>query len=105
MDFILSLITNQIFQYGAGSIGVVVVGWVLKRIPNDSIQKKVGRAFEKIGVICTLGLSKWKFSAPIWNKVVEPWVIDFLENTVSAAVQGFIRGLRSDNVQQIAQTP
>jgi hypothetical protein len=44
----------------------------------------------------TLGLSKWKFSKNIWNKTVEPYFIDLLDNFVGSAVRGFIKGLRVD---------
>ena len=32
-----------------------------------------------------------------WNKVVEPWVIDFIDNIFVTGIQRFIDGLRSDN--------
>ena len=44
----------------------------------------------------TLGLAQWKFTKGIWNKTVEPYFIDLIDNTVGAAVKGFIKGLRSD---------
>ena len=45
----------------------------------------------------TLGLGKWKLTKGIWNKTIEPWFIDLLDNIVASAVNGFIAGLRSDN--------
>ena len=44
----------------------------------------------------TLGLGKWKFTKNIWNATIEPYFIDLVDNTVGAAVKGFIKGLRSD---------
>ena len=44
----------------------------------------------------TLGLAKWKFSAKIWNQTIEPYFVDLLNNTVKAALDGFIDGLKSD---------
>ena len=48
------------------------------------------------GVACTLGLSKYKWTKKLWNKTVEPYFIDLIDNTAGAAVEGFIEGLRSD---------
>ncbi len=76
---------------------VLAIAWVFKAIPNDKIYNFVKALFTKLGTVCTLGLAKWKWSAPLWNKYVEPWVIDFIENTVGAALSGFIAGLRVDN--------
>ena len=50
-----------------------------------------------LGVVCTLGLTKWKITKNFWNKVVEPWVIDFIDNVFVTGIQRFIDGLRSDN--------
>ena len=44
----------------------------------------------------TLGLSQWKFTKGIWNKTVEPFFIDLVDNFVGGALRGFIKGLRSD---------
>ncbi len=44
----------------------------------------------------TLGLSSWSATKGIWNKVIEPWFIDVVDNTVGACIRGFIKGLRSD---------
>ena len=48
------------------------------------------------GVACTLGLSKWTATKNVWNKVVEPWVIDLLDNVIVTGLKKFISGLRSD---------
>ena len=53
--------------------------------------------FYGLGVAVTLGLSKWKFTAGFWNKVIEPWFIDFIDNIFGEAIKKFIEGLRSDN--------
>jgi len=78
-------------------LAILVVAWIFKAIPNQKIYDFVFALFQKFGTIATLGLSKYKFTAPLWNKYVEPWVIDFIDNTIGAAVKGFITGLRSDN--------
>ena len=48
------------------------------------------------GTAMTLGLSKFKWTKSLWNSTVEPYFIDLIDNTVGAAVQGFINGLKSD---------
>ncbi len=78
-------------------IGIVVIGYVLKRIPNDKIQKIIGNAAYAFGVSLTLGLSKFKWSAPFWNKIIEPYFIDLLDNVFGTFIKDFIKGLRSDN--------
>ena len=77
-------------------LAVLVIAWVFKAIPNAKIYGFFEALFSKLGTVCTLGLSKFKFTAPLWNKYIEPWVIDFITNTIGAAVNGFIAGLRSD---------
>ncbi len=76
---------------------VVILAWVFKAIPNDKIYGFVTAVFNKLGIACTLGLTRYKFTAPLWNKYIEPWIIDFIDNTVGAAVAGLIAGMRSDN--------
>ena len=44
----------------------------------------------------TLGLSKFRFTKDLWNKTIEPYFIDLVDNTVGTAVKSFIKGLRSD---------
>ena len=44
----------------------------------------------------TLGLAKWKVTRGVWNKTIEPWLIDLVDNVAGGAVRGFIKGLRSD---------
>ena len=97
MEFITTIIASQIFQYAAGSIGAIILAWIFKKIPNDTIKRSVGLFAYNLGVVCTLGLSKWKFTKRFWNKIIEPWVIDFIDNVAGEFVREFIRGLRSDN--------
>lgn len=44
----------------------------------------------------TLGLSSWSATKGMWNKTIEPWFVDLVDNTAGACVRGFIKGLRSD---------
>ena len=45
----------------------------------------------------TAGLTKWKFTRKIWNKTIEPYFIDLVDNIFGSAIRGLIKGLRSDN--------
>ena len=91
MDFI----TNNIGIFAGG--GSAIALFVLKRIPNEKIQSFVFNVFYRLGVVLTLGLSKWKFTRQIWNLTIEPYFIDLVENTFGSALKGIIKGLRSDN--------
>jgi len=51
-----------------------------------------------LGVGVTLGMAKWKFTKPIWNKVVEPYFIDLIDNVIITGLSKFVEGMRSDNV-------
>ena len=88
---------GKISAYVGGSILAFIVTWILKEIPNQDIKDFVTRWAKRAGIFVTLGLSKWKWTAPFWNKTIEPWLIDLIENVVHSAVRGFILGLRSDN--------
>lgn len=88
------LITPQ----GAGiGLGVLVLGYVLKRIDNKWVYKPIYGVCYGAGVACTLGLSKWKWTKGAWNKTIEPFVIDLLDNILSAIRNGVTDGLHSDN--------
>lgn len=95
---IISVVTN-IFTGGNLLVGVIgaVALYLLKRIKNETIKGAVKKLFYGFGVFVTLGLSKWKWTASIWNKTIEPYFIDLVDNVVGGAVDGFIEGLRSDN--------
>ena len=91
MEFITQ---NLSLLMGGGAAGAVV--WALKLIPNDDIKEWVGTAFYWMGSARTLGLSKFRFTKDLWNKTIEPYFIDLVDNTVGTAVKSFIKGLRSD---------
>jgi len=93
-DFILSLITGKTL---AVSVAIPAFLYLMKRIPNEMIKKYIGSMFYGIGVACTLGMSKWIYTAKIWNKTIEVYFIDLLDNTIGIALAKFIEGLRSDN--------
>jgi len=75
----------------------VILLYVMKAVPNDKIYTKVKWLFRKFGIGCTLGLNRYPWTAPFWERYVEPWAIDLIKNTVGAAVDGYIEGLRTNN--------
>ena len=92
---VLSFLTSNMgLITGGGTAGLVL--WVLKKVPNEHICSVVETAFETIGKAMTLGLAKWKVTRGVWNKTIEPWLIDLVDNVAGGAVRGFIKGLRSD---------
>ena len=80
---------------GLGSGGAVL--FVLKKIPNEKICSVVEGLFCKMGTVMTAGLTKWKPTRKIWNKTIEPYFVDLIDNIFGSAVKGLIKGLRSDN--------
>ena len=91
MDFF----TNNVTLFAGGGASAIAL-WLLKRIPNKDIYSWVETGSYWAGAAMTLGLGKWKFTKKVWNKTIEPYFIDLLDNTAGAAVKGFIKGLRSD---------
>ena len=92
MDFL----TNNLGLFAGGGASAIAL-WVLKRIPNEDIYDWVEAGARCLGTAVTLGLSKWKFTRNTWASVIEPWAIDLINNTCGAFVNGFIKGLRSDD--------
>jgi len=97
MGWLVAKLGVSTIQYAAGGIGAVVVAWVLKKVPNKRIKAQVGMMMYGMGVTCTLGMGKWKYTKRFWNKTVEPYFVDLLDNVVAHGLAEFIRGLRSDN--------
>ena len=97
LEFLVTKVTGKAVAIAGGGIAVVVSTWVLKKIPNNTIKAKVGRLMYGLGVTVTLGMAKWKFTKPIWNKVVEPYCIDLVDNVLVTGLAKFIEGMRSDN--------
>ena len=97
MEWLVAKLGMSTIQYAAGGIGAVVVAWVLKKVPNKRIKAQVGMMMYGMGVTCTLGMGKWKYTKRFWNKTVEPYFVDLLDNVVAHGLAEFIRGLRSDN--------
>lgn len=97
MEWLAAKMGVSAINYATGGLVAVVVAYVLKKIPNASLKAKFGRFMYGLGVACTLGLAKWKFTKKLWNKTIEPWVVDAIDNIVSNGISEFVRGLRSDN--------
>ena len=91
----MEFITQNLGMWIGGGASAVAL-WVLKRIPNDDLYSWVETGAYWAGSVITLGLGKWKLTKGLWNKTVEPYFIDLVDNTAGAAVKGFIKGLRSD---------
>ena len=92
MDFLTS---NMGLLGGGGATAIIL--WILKKVPNEKLYDFVENVFEKIGICCTLGITRISVTKKYWNSTIEPWVIDLLDNTCAAAINGFIKGLKSDN--------
>ena len=96
MENILGILSdNSGLFLGGGVAGIVA--WVLKKIPNEQISNIIETFFYGLGKTMTLGLSKWSVSKKYWNKIIEPWFVDVVDNFFGSAVRGFIKGLQIDN--------
>ena len=87
----------KIATYVGGSVAAFLVAWFLKRMPNEQIYTFVEEKAHTLGKWMTLTASK---KSKLWNATIESWVIDLLNNTVMAFMNGLIRGLKSDNPNQ-----
>ena len=73
----ISLLTAKLgssaLAYGATGVSGLVVAWILKKIPNETIKAKFGLFMYGLGVTCSLGLSKFKLRGS--GQTINPWVI------------------------------
>lgn len=84
--------------WAVGGVGTWVIAWVLKRIPNKAIKARLGSLFFGFGVVVSAFFGgKWQYTKPFWEKLIEPFVIDAIDNFVVNSAVEFIRGMRSDN--------
>ena len=97
LEMIAAKLTGKAVAVAGGGVAVLASTWILKRIPNDVIKAKVGLMMYGLGVTLTLGMAKWKFTKPIWNKVIEPYFIDVVDNVLVTGMSKFVEGMRSDN--------
>ena len=92
MDFLLNYVG---LMAGISSAGVVL--WMLKKVPNDKISLAVEGACFRLGKIVTIFMgSKKSPVGKFWNKTIEPWFIDLLDNILVAGFKGLVKGLRID---------
>ena len=97
MEWIVAKLGVSAVQWCIGGIAGLGVAWALNRIPNRVLKAKFGALMYGLGVTSTLGLGKWKITKRFWNKTIEPWIIDAIDNIVGHGIKEYIRGLRSDN--------
>ena len=93
-ETILGLLTGKTLIIAAI---VAAVGFVLKEIDNDIIQKPVEGFGFKLGRIISVFMMSLPIVKNIWNKVIEPYVIDLLDNICTYFPRGLFKGMRSDN--------
>ena len=82
---------------GLGLSGSGIALFILKKIPNEKICAFMEGSFEKLGILMTAGLTKFWATKKLWNKTIEPYFIDLIDNVIGGALRGFVKGLRSDN--------
>ena len=83
--------------YAGAGIAGVGAAWALKKIPNNQIKARVHDSCMALGTALTLGMTKWSLTKNLWNKTIEPYFIDLVDNVVGGALRGLIKGLSSDN--------
>jgi len=81
-------------------LGALIIAYILKRIDNKWVYKPLYGVCYAAGVVCTAGLSKFRWTKPFWNKTIEPFVVDLLDNVFSAIKNGLFDGLHSDNPEE-----
>tara|TARA_Y100000310_G_scaffold145758_1_gene145162 strand:+ start:174 stop:467 length:294 start_codon:yes stop_codon:yes gene_type:complete len=97
MEWLVGKLGGAAVGYAAGGVGAVAIAWALKKIPNRVLKAKFGALMYGLGVTSTLGLGKWKITKKFWNKTIEPYIVDAIDNIVGHGIKEYIRGLRSDN--------
>ena len=95
-DSVLGFLGNNTGLVVGGGTSAIVL-WVLKKIPNEHICSVIETACESLGRVMTSGLNKWSMTKKVWNKTIEPWFIDLVDNIFGSMIRGFIKGLRSDD--------
>lgn len=101
MDWLMSHGLSLLYA----AIGVAGIGGllnlILKKFITKNLLEKLESGVEKIGFglgrSVTLGLAKWKWTKPVWNKIIEPYVITIIRIILLQLLVGLTRGLQSDN--------
>tara|TARA_R110001599_G_scaffold342409_1_gene564130 strand:- start:23252 stop:23554 length:303 start_codon:yes stop_codon:yes gene_type:complete len=89
--------TSKVAAYAGMGVAGVATTFILKKIPNNTIKAKFGSWMYSLGVVCTLGMGKWKWTKNVWNKTIEPYFVDAIDNILVTGISKFVEGLRSDN--------
>lgn len=92
MDKFAAFVPESLSIKIASGIAVFAVS----RIPQEKVRSFLKKTFYAAGVAMTLGLSKFKYTAGIYNATIEPVFINVLDSIVYAVKEGFVKGLRSD---------
>ena len=92
-----ALATSKVAAYAGMGVAGCATAFVLKKIPNKTIKAKFGSWMYSLGVLCTLGMGKWKWTKNVWNKTIEPYFVDAIDNILVTGIAKFVDGLRSDN--------
>eukprot|EP00873_Tetraselmis_striata_P026930 jgi/Tetstr1/447194/TSEL_034631.t1 len=75
-----------------------------RALPNEKVRNRLTAFMYRLGVVLTLGMSKHPKVGPVWNRTVEPVVVDLVDNLAYAVQEGLVKGLRSDNVPPAPST-
>ena len=97
LESLAVLATKQVAVYAGMGVAGAATAFALKKIPNKTIKAKFGSWMYNLGVICTLGMGKWKWTKKVWNKTIEPYFVDAIDNILVTGISKFVDGLRSDN--------
>jgi len=93
IETITAFLINYGLQTAAGTIGAVILGWILGKIPTGKWAEDLAKLGEKNGFAASQFCRK---KIPLWEKVVEPVAIDTIK-VIPAYFAGFIVGLKRDN--------
>lgn len=93
--------------FGAGGLGPWLKWAMNWGLPPDRLDQWAEWAGgwietfgEVIGIVVTVGMTRWKYTKAFWNSTIEPWVIIVLKALVAPLarfIPGIITGLESDN--------
>ena len=97
IESLAAFATKKVAVYAGMGVAGVATAFVLKKIPNATIKAKFGSWMYNLGVLCTLGMGKWKWIKNVWNKTIEPNFVDAIDNILVTGIAKFVDGLRSDN--------
>ena len=108
MEFLMKVLPFILGIAGFSGVGAIL-NWLLKKYVTQKKFALWGEKFEKFTFnlfyrlfrIATLGLSAWKWTAKVWNPILEPYIIIFfklvLKRGINGSINGSVAGLESDN--------